>query len=293
MNKISISLSIIYLLIIGISCRTEVNQDFPNFEKKTVLNSIIIADSIIQAHVSLTDTFGGDSAIASLTNAQVLLFKNSICIDTLQYKSNSIYTSKYTAEIGATYTYKINILGFEQMQAMQLLPKNPRIISTKYIQHAGKDEEGNISAVDVSFAVNPNIPQYFEILLTVWDGDNPVNIGKINSSDSVYLAEGIPINIFSNNIIRSDSIYTMRIEYSTSHIWTQKYIVKLRALSKDLYIYKRQEYLYMQGRYPEFSFSAIIPSQLYSNVQGGYGIFAGYSETLTDTIPVINNSIGY
>ncbi|MBP5590217.1 MAG: DUF4249 family protein, partial [Bacteroidales bacterium] len=53
--------------------------------------------------------------------------------------------------------------------------------------------------------------------------------------------------------------------------------MELRSLSKDLYKYLRSSYLYEMSRYP-YDFLSVEPGyNLYSNIDGGYGIFAGYS----------------
>jgi hypothetical protein len=50
-------------------------------------------------------------------------------------------------------------------------------------------------------------------------------------------------------------------------------------------MYLKQLYLYETGRYPtDVGNGAVTNFNLYSNIEGAYGIFAGYSIAESDTI---------
>jgi len=109
----------------------------------------------------------------------------------------------------------------------------------------------------------------------------------IEITDPVLLNEGIPIAVFSNEIIQGNS-YNITINYTTgsaSSTGTNLFplILELRSISKNYYQFLKQQYLYERGRYPEFG-SAFTSTNLYSNIIGGYGIFAGFSSIQSDTI---------
>ncbi|MBK9388775.1 MAG: DUF4249 family protein [Bacteroidetes bacterium] len=61
-------------------------------------------------------------------------------------------------------------------------------------------------------------------------------------------------------------------------------ILELRSVSQNYYRFVKQKYLYELGRYPEFMAASTTAFPLYSNINGGYGIFAGYSLVKSDTI---------
>jgi hypothetical protein len=115
----------------------------------------------------------------------------------------------------------------------------------------------------------------------------------LNITDPVLLNEGIPLTVFSNELIESDS-YTMTINYTSGNYtsngngWnTELYplVIELRAITYDYYMYLKQLYLYETGRYPtDVGGGAVTNFNLYSNIPGGYGIFAGYSWVVSDTI---------
>jgi hypothetical protein len=61
-------------------------------------------------------------------------------------------------------------------------------------------------------------------------------------------------------------------------------VIELRTVSKEYYQFTRQKYLYETGRFPQFGIGANIAFPLYSNVKDGFGIVAGYSSFVSDTI---------
>jgi hypothetical protein len=103
----------------------------------------------------------------------------------------------------------------------------------------------------------------------------------------------LPIALFSNEII-SDSVYTLSLNYTTGSSFSNNggpfreklYPIKveLRTLTYDYYRYKKQYYLYEQGRYADGLINAVTASPVYSNIENGNGIFAGYSSYYSNKI---------
>src|SRR5450759_1533839 len=110
---------------------------------------------------------------------------------------------------------------------------------------------------------------------------------------TVLLNEGLPIALFSNESIRGNN-YSMTLNYFTGSagrtngepLQTTLFplILEVRSVSSNYYHFVKQKYLYEKGRYPEFMAASTTAFPLYSNITGGYGIFAGYSVTKSDTI---------
>lgn len=57
-----------------------------------------------------------------------------------------------------------------------------------------------------------------------------------------------------------------------------------RTVDYNYYTYLKSIGAYEVGRNPNFTNSFIMPSNLYSNIKGGYGVMGSYSEFETDTI---------
>jgi hypothetical protein len=61
-------------------------------------------------------------------------------------------------------------------------------------------------------------------------------------------------------------------------------IVELRQLSFHYYQFIKMQYFYNKGREASGPGGTMTASPIYSNSPSGYGIFAGYSSVLSDTI---------
>jgi hypothetical protein len=270
-----------------------VQDDFPDFTKVPVINSILVADSLMTVHVSLTDKIG-DEKLSFTDNAQVIVTSNNDAFDTLSYIGNSVYQSKTTIKPLENYECRVTIPGYQTIVCNNLIPDIPEILDIEHINNAGRDEEGSTyPAIKITFKNNPQEHQYFQIAIKLVKYDDDVEPAQIIFiTDAVLLNEGIPLTVFSNELIESDS-YTMTINYTSGignngggwHTELDPLVIELRAISYDYYMYLKQLYLYETGRYPtDVGGGAVTNFNLYSNIPDGYGIFAGYSAVVYDTI---------
>jgi len=108
-----------------------------------------------------------------------------------------------------------------------------------------------------------------------------------NITDPILLSEGLPLALFSNENI-PDTTYTMSINFvdlivragvrkDSMEYDFMGFRMELRSVSYEYYQYARQRYMYDKYRNPDLSLGSSMKFSLYSNVSGGYGIFAGFS----------------
>jgi hypothetical protein len=128
-----------------------------------------------------------------------------------------------------------------------------------------------------------------------------VEIGHVHTIvDPVILNEGMPLALFNNELI-TDTLYTLVLNYTTWEASSSNggpwrtvlypFVVELRQVTEDYYRFKKQLYLYEEGRYADGIITSMTNANLYSNIENGYGIFAGYSSFVSDTITP--NTDGY
>jgi len=275
------------------SCRELVENEFADFQSVPTINSILVADSTIKVHVSLAEKLDTNK-LALIDNAQVLLFVDGVYNETLIRFDEGTYSSTTVVEPHKTYHCEVDIPGYKTVSCSDALPKSAIISDILHINKAGKDEEGmTYPAIKFTFTNDPAEKQYFEVVIRLIEYGHERSADLEIITDPLILNEGLPVALFSNNLI-NDSIYTMTINYFTGSagssngepIHTNLYplILEVRSVSYNYYQYVRQLYLYEKGRYLEFLTGSITAYPLYSNIQGGYGIFAGYSFMQSDTI---------
>jgi hypothetical protein len=282
----------ILILLILCSCRELVTDDFPGFTAVPAVNSILIAGKPLKVHVSLAEKLD-TSGLALVNNADIVLFIDGSFAETLVPDGNGIYLSSSVVEPQRIYKLEVNVPGFSTITCTNTLPSPSPILNIIHNNNAGKDEEGVVyPSVSVSFKTNPSEIQYFEIVIrTLQNYESTAILGKI--TDPVLLNEGLPLTIFTNKLIR-DTVYAMTINYFTGsadkigdepwHTSLVPLIIELRSCSDDYYRFVKQKYLYEKGRFPEFLAVSTNAFPIFSNVPGGYGIFAGYSVVVSDTL---------
>lgn len=280
------------------SCRTLVDDDSPKFEAKPSVNSILIVGEPLSVEVSLTG--GIDSMpLPTVSNAVVDLYIDGEFAEKLENTGEGTYSSIALVEAGKEYKCNVIISGHDNIVCRQTLPEASRILDVEHINIAGRDEEGiSYPAIKVTFNNSLAETMYYELIIKCFyiyhPSDSDVAQVEEESTwlqtivDPVLLNEGLPIALFSNEMIE-DSIYTMTINYTNGESGGSKIryrrplVVELRSITYDYYRYQKQYYLYNEGKDPNLM-ETITAFPLYSNIENGYGIFAGYSVFATDTI---------
>ena len=300
-TKMKKTLIIILATIALLSCKTLITDDFPDFESLPTVNSILVVGKPLSVQVSLTG--GIDSLpLSTVSNAEIELYIDGKFAEKLENSGDGTYTSTLTVEAGKEYKCNVIIPGYDTVVYSQTLPEASRILNVEHINIAGRNEEGvSYPAIKVTFNNSLSERKYYELVIRCylvhrpW-GSDVAQVEEVSTwlpiiVDPVLLNEGLPIALFSNEMI-ADSIYTMTINYDTGgdewingswYTSLYPFIVELRSVTYDYYRYQKQYYLYTEGKNADFM-ETVTASPLYSNIENGYGIFAGYSVFATDTI---------
>lgn len=275
------------------SCRELVTGDFPRFTPVPAVNSILIAGKPLTVHVSLADKID-TSQLAVVNNAGISLFVDGSYAEDLVADGNGLYLSSSVMEPQRSYRLEVNVPGYKTITCNEILPSPSPILHIEHNSNAGKNEEGMIyPSLTVSFETNPSEKQYYEIVIWTLKNRNKETATMEKITDPVLLNEGLPLAIFTNEIIK-DTVYAITINYFTGsagfsgnepyHTSLFPLIIELRSCSADYYRFVKQKYLYEKGRFPEFLAASTNAFPLYSNVPDGFGIFAGYSVVISDTL---------
>jgi len=284
---------LLFSLLTLYSCRELVQDEFPDFTPVPTVNSILVAGEPVIIQVSIAGKLDTNK-IVLVNNAEVLLSVDGQYRETLTYSDEGIYFSSVVVEPNKTYHCEVNIQGFPTVTCTDSIPEAAIISNIVHANKAGIDEEGmTYPAITFTFISKPAEKQYFEVVIRLFEFGHESAADLETIIDPVILNEGLPIALFSNDLI-TDSTYTMTINYTTGSggsssgepVHTNLYplILELRSVSSDYYKFVKQKFLYEQGRYPEFLAASVTAFPLYSNVKGGYGIFGGYSAVQSDTI---------
>jgi len=278
------------------SCRELVTDEFPDFAAVPVVNSILREGEPLEMRLSWTAKIDS-SRLKFIENATVRLFANDEYIETLTHWKKGIYKASVNVVSSVKYSCEINIPEYETVIATDMLPTASVPSDIQVISVAWRDEEGiAYPAIRFTFENNPAERRYYEAI--IWEVKNNGTHNAVKTqmpiahfTDPVLKSEGLPVAVFSNENIKENE-YTMTVNFLSHRLigdgqyWLyEPVMLELRSVSYDYYRYEKQKYLYEIGFAPEFGKPSPVFS-LYSNINNGYGIFAGYATVFSDTLDV-------
>ena len=278
----------IICLIFSTSCSKVLEIDLIN-TNALVLNSIFNPDSLFTFRISTTasllnnyDTLN-ENLHFSLYEEDSLIFESA--------SQSSMFKTDLKPVRGKKYTVELKSDNFPPIKASDTIPNLVPIDNAYMIFPAGVDEFGGYKTeACISFSDPPNETNYYELLI-----HNGANIRKnlwyteYETNDPVLLSEGDqdyhPITFFFSDELFNGESYTMKIKYTGGYSQNSTYplYATLRSVSRTYYKYRKYYTRHAFNQQFQNEFLDLIfkgePQNMYTNVENGYGIFAGYCET--------------
>lgn len=304
-----ISLLLLSLVFVLISCQKTLEIEIPDFETSPVVNCLFSDDSIFVLKLTENKTLG-DSIEMILADANCIIMQNDIIIDSLIF-NDGFYYSTLIPEKGNNYKLEITTNEYEKLESQSYIPTDLNIFSIEQQDFStivnnneiGGEKKLPLNRFSITFEDNPNEKNYYEIKIIL----------KQFWNDSLYNHHPMPVYLFSqDNVIKkedildyspqilvfSDSLFngqTKTLDFLYKPLWLSIYgeteytygdyrlYYQFRAISKEMYDYRIAliKHVYNQQT-DDFSIFG-DPVQMISNIKNGYGVFAGYTE-INDSI---------
>jgi Domain of unknown function (DUF4249) len=296
--KMKTYLSIITTALLMYSCQKEVKLKLPEPEKKLVVNSLFSPDSVFKVRVSALQGMFDNSSL-EINNAEVKLFTNSIFSGNLASVGKGVYTSSSVIPmLGNEYKLIVTAPNYPVATATGVMPSKKVLIEkTTRKDSVGVDEDGDYySEATVIFTDPIGEKNYYELRVVFVDTSSffPYTYSSIFGNDPVIENENDlgydPINfLFSDNLINGVT-YSLKFNYYPPHYgesgsagkYYRTMAIQFNSISEEYYKYKKKLLRHFATQNSSV-FEPSEPAQMYSNIEGGYGIFAGYCG-VTDTI---------
>lgn len=278
------------------SCLKVVDLDVEETPKLLVVNCFFTDGEPFVVHVSRLAPYP-DLNDRTIRNAKVTLYADDIFAGTLPFvkysddKSTFVYSSNSVrAQRGVLYKIQVESSGYPVATATDSLPGSVKVDSAFYIPAAGLYDDG-LSYDQFSIVMNdtPQTEYYLIQILGLYDYGNSREYGPMDifSDDPVIVAEGITGSAFKDYFVFTESIFKntkYRLKINVPGYLTEDSKLFKVALSSGTVHYF--QYLKRLNNHESYSyqdpFTPYDPVQLYSNVENGTGIFAGYSTSLFD-----------
>ncbi|VAW16577.1 hypothetical protein MNBD_BACTEROID03-2706 [hydrothermal vent metagenome] len=298
----------VLILLTSIFCANcgvkEISLDFPEHTSKPVINSIIKKDSIISLTINTSEPVL-EKENTTITNATVILLEDESIIDSLLY-SNGQYNSNTIAKTNSIYQIIASISGYEELSAQDQVPSLPIILASSFKDSVYLDDDDEyMSQLTITLQDPPDINNFYELKLGFKYKGSPES-GTIFSdvvfydyinNDLVLQNEGqLDLDNFVHPVF-SDALfdgttYTLRINYEPDYsIYVEgedidtnyDLIVILRSISETYYEYRKSLTIHLDNQLGGIWEGVGQPTEMYSNIKNGYGVFAAYSQVI-DTL---------
>lgn len=278
-------LASLLIIVFSQACTKIIDIDLPEHEEKIIVNSFFTSGKQIKVHLSKSIPVLKDS-IPLCDNAFVRLLEGNTIIDTL-HRDGDYYYSDILAQTSKEYSLIINVPGMDSVVCHDVIPEKTVIQSYKLTDSVMIAEDDlTIMQFEFSFTDPPG-PNYYEISMNV----KPKYLWFMNNTDPVLTTTDI-LDYEPETLIFSDNLFDGRAASIKVNYAVEAYVfprigngpeyeynlnVSFRSISESYYLFKQKQIIYLFSLQSDIFTGASEPVQLYSNVKGGYGIFAGYS----------------
>ncbi len=294
------------------ACQKELELEIPEIEQKPVVSCIFKADTTFELFLSKTNSIN-DTLQNSIYDANCYLLQDNQIIDTLVFL-NGKYISSIKAQQGQEYSLKISNPEFNDITATSYVPQQIEILNIEQQDFAVPDNT-NMFDGDLKLPLNrltftfndpANENNFYELKIIVkssWNDSlniNPFQKPFIYSYNSVITNEDI-LDYQPKIFVFSDSLFNGQIksiDFLYKQWWLQtsygsegKYYsygdyrlyYQFRIISKEMYNYRKSLIKHVYNQQSDNFEQIGDPVQMSTNINNGYGIFAGYTE-ICDTI---------
>jgi len=281
------------MLICCATCTKIIEIDFPEHEPKLVVNSLFTDGQRIRVHLSKTAS-AFDYSTPTVENGLVRLFCNDEEIDTLIF-NNGYYYSDVVALRNEKYSLFVSVPDMESVSSEDIIPEKTLIESYVHRDSIMMDDNNHpVMQLDLEFTDKPG-PDFYELSVIadyyVAGFNYRHSVGFKYSTDPVLVSTGL-LDYYSESIVFTDELFDGEQTSIKANYWIQTgempligegpeygYIlfVSLRSISESYYNYIRKQIIYQYSLESNIFTGLPDPVHMYSNITGGYGIFAGYS----------------
>jgi len=303
----------LFAAILLYACVKEINLDRKQFTPLPVVNCLFTPDSTWTVFVATTKLLN-DPSTALISNATVSIYADNQLIENLILGQAGQYKGYTKPQIGIYYTLKVQIPGFPEVTSSDAIPQPVAVIhaTAKLKESFEAHCDPACTAMLVQFSDPVSIENFYEIEVyryrRIFGSDSLVLeyiLGSTSSgsasfgtsTDPVLLAEGdleyVPTTVFfSDGLLAGNAPATVTFDLGgIAQSGGLNAIVRLRSVSKDYYLFRKswtrhfnRQWINPNGSAAPGTVFYTPPLDLTTNIQGGLGIFAGFS---SDTIVAI------
>lgn len=294
----------ILLISVLVSCVKEVHIPIEYTQPKLVVNGLFNTDSLWDIEVSASKYIYDTAAIPLINDAQVIITNSAGNSILLINQGNGIYASlTERPEIGEVYSIEVSHSDYDDVSSSNQLPGEINIA------HIDWDQQAIVAGdfyrrIDISFQDGPDKDFYMVRVKGIfweyiyneetWEIEDsalimyPIEFFSQNAAFDNSSSKITPTSISFTDEIFNGSLFTFDIlidddyfsDEEDEKMKIQSIYISMSKISQEYYWYETSYQAYLSAQYNMFA----QPVQVYTNIENGLGIFAGYSTTIDSLI---------
>lgn len=276
---------------VQISCSKEIEINLDN-HKTLVLNSVFNPEEPFTFRISTTAPLLDDYEPFTENVHLFLTEDNRLITDTIL--STGILETNLIPRSGVNYSIELRSDNFPIIRAIDTIPNLVPIDNAYMIFPSGVDAFGFYEAeACVNFTDPPNETNYYELIIS----SKPKGVNdwyvEYKTNDPVLQNEGDqdyhPTSFFFSDELFNGEPYEMRIKHGIAYSLKDSKLTAfplyatLRSISRTYYKYRKFYTRHSYNQQIQNEFLDMIfkgePQNMFTNIENGYGIFAGYCES--------------
>jgi hypothetical protein len=301
-----ILLSIIVMMAFGVlftSCeKSEKIDDFPLVKPSLVVNALFSPDDSLILDISRSLSVLDNAPLKRVSQAKVVLYIDGIAADSLlTASSDNLYHLHVVPQMGKSYQVRVSHPNYDTvLSTSESLPEKVLISKTDILvtdsnswwYFDGQDTVfgGYFQAkASVRFKDPASDGNFYVLRVLVVDTAESSNeeewpsyLSSLSSNDlaldeaSVGITSNSSSMLFFTDHIMNGGDYTIYLDLLDYGFRKSKlYFFELSSVSESAYLYLRTREAYNASQSDPFA----EPVQVFSNINGGFGIFAGVNKT--------------
>lgn len=296
----------ILLLILSVTfwsaCETVIDIDPPEYDSELSLISYFTPDSVWAAKISKTLPFGslGDTTSAFPSNAMIMIYEGDVLVDRLTHVGGEdgwyVSSELHSPEPNTSYRIVAEAPGMSPIFATSVAPSRP-VVSDVEITNANSSSGDKEYLINFRLVDPPGLSYYSFSIFAAYVEQDLIGYSEY-SVYPVFMVHDTPqwycsySNVLNPISVVVDGEYTCTIGILSNRAQDEQILeFEIRARipagfntiedeGMILAVHKLSpEYMKYQGSLEDHDNTGEFgePTNLFTNVAGGHGIFAGYS----------------
>jgi len=290
MKKVLILLTGILILIL-VSCEQTMFLQLPDENRKIVVNGILSPDFGLWLNLSESVSISqpNSSSFVPITDARIDYYDNNILIKSIENNNEGdYYETDFKPQTNTDYKMIVTAEGMPEASILVNIPTPVEIIdydTTTILKNTYHYNDVTYYEtdfyLDVSFKDPDTLGNYYMLGIYYWE-NNEYHALEVDTEDlnmNIYIKDGIEILAWNDeNINGQTKEFSVNFNLYQYEGFQTRFLVYLYSIEKVYFKYLKS---YSQN-FTILNEEALLSEsvQVYSNVNGGYGVLAGVSSSV-------------